>query len=218
MNGSESISTPWGVSVFGAASLDAAPDMARLRLAIRETKKRPAEAFEVTRGAVNRVREVLRGHGIPDAAVSTSRLNLRSSTRYDPREGGQKFAGYECAASFMIEVRDLEVLEAVLVDAVEAGANQVEGVEFDVSTKKALRARARAAAVTATREKAELYAEAAGVRLGAVVHIKDAEPERGEAVYRGYAASAAESGRDSNLTPGQLSVTAAVILGFSILP
>ncbi|MGP3969256.1 SIMPL domain-containing protein [Streptomyces sp. 6N223] len=214
MNGSESIHTPWGVSVFGAASLDAAPDMARLRLAVKETRKRPADAFEVTRGAVTRVRAVLRGHGIPDAAVSTSRLNLRSTWHFGGNE--RKFAGYECTASFMIEVRDLDVLEAALVDAVEAGANQVEGVEFDVSTKKELRARARTAAVAAAREKAELYAGAAGVRLGTVVHIKDVEPEQGETVYRGYEAAAAPGG-DSNLTPGQLTVTAAVVLGFAIL-
>jgi hypothetical protein len=30
---------------------------------------KPGEAYEVTRGRANRIREVLRGHGVPDAAV-----------------------------------------------------------------------------------------------------------------------------------------------------
>jgi uncharacterized protein YggE len=199
--------------VFGASSVDAAPDIARLRLTIRETRKRPGEAFEVTRGAVNRVREVLRGHGIPGNAVSTSRLNLRSQWSYGNE---RKFVGYECTASFMAEVRDLDILEIALVNAVEAGANHVDGVEFDVSTKKELRAQARTAAVAAAREKAELYAEAAGVRLGTVVHIADVGPERGETSYRTMAQSES-SGGDGDLTPGKITVTAAVLVGFSIL-
>jgi uncharacterized protein YggE len=215
MNGSPSIRAPWGVSVHGTSSVDATPDLARLRLAVNETRKRPADAFEVTRGSVNRVREVLRGHGIPGSAVSTSRLSLRSSWTYSGNE--RKLTGYQCTASFMIEMRDLDVLEIALVDAVEAGANEVDGVEFDVSTRKQLRARARAAAVAAARQKAELYAEAAGVRLGRVLHIGDVDPDRGESPYRREAMTSGAGGGDSDLTPGRITVTAAVLVGFSIL-
>ena len=37
MNGTQSIEAPWGVSVFGAASVDAAPNLARLRIAVEQT-------------------------------------------------------------------------------------------------------------------------------------------------------------------------------------
>ncbi|MFK0044321.1 SIMPL domain-containing protein [Streptomyces sp. NPDC090741] len=96
-------------------------------------------------------------------------MNLESSWNFGNE---RKFLGYECTAAFVIELRELDILETVLVDAVEAGANQVAGVEFNVSTKKELRARARTAAVAAAREKAALYAEAGGVRLGPVIHIR----------------------------------------------
>jgi uncharacterized protein YggE len=86
---------------------------------------------------------VLRGQGVPDTAVSPSRLDLKSSWSY----GNERtFLGYECTASFVIELRELDILETVLVDVAEAGANQVDGVEFDVSAKKELRAQARTAA------------------------------------------------------------------------
>ncbi|TWE16737.1 SIMPL domain-containing protein [Kitasatospora atroaurantiaca] len=213
MNGTQYIDAPWGVSVFGAASVDAAPDVARLRVAIKQTRQKPGEAFEVTRGAVNQIREVVRGHGIPDTAVSTSRLNLESSWSYG---GERKFLGYECTASFVIELRELDILETVLVDVVEAGANQVDGVEFDVSTKKELRAQARTAAVAAAREKAALYAEAAGVRLGPVIHIKDVDSDQLQNSYRGHARGGG-SGGEGDLAPGKISVTAGVVLGFSLI-
>lgn len=133
MNGTQSIDSPWGVSVFGAASVHAAPDLARLRVAISQTKNKPGEAFAATRTGVNRIREVLRGHGVPETAVSTSRLNLSSQWSYG---NDRTFLGYECTASFVIELRELDILETVLVDVVDAGANEVKGVEFDVRTKR----------------------------------------------------------------------------------
>ena len=214
MNGTQSIDEPWGASVFGAASVDAAPDLARLRMAIKQTRPKPGEAFEVTRSAVNQVREVLRGHTVPDTAVSASRLNLRSAWNFTGNE--RKFLGYECTASFVIELRELEILETVLVDVVDAGANQVDGVEFDVSSKKQLRAQAREAAVAAAREKAQLYAHAAGVRLGPVVHIKDIDSDQMQNTYRSHAQSTAAGG-EGDLTPGKITVTAGVVLGFSLI-
>lgn len=213
MNGTQSIDAPWGISVFGAASVDAAPDVARLRVAVKQTRQKASEAFEVTRGSVNQVREVLRGHGVPDTAVSTSRLNLESSWNFGNE---RKFLGYECTAAFVIELRELDILETVLVDVVEAGANQVAGVEFDVSTKKELRARARTAAVAAAREKAALYAEAGGVRLGPVIHIKDVDSDQLQNSYRGHG-RAGGGGGEGDLAPGKVTVTAGVVIGFSII-
>ncbi|MET7368880.1 SIMPL domain-containing protein [Streptomyces sp. NPDC005566] len=210
MNGTQSIDAPWGVSVFGAASVEAAPDLARLRVAIEQTRNKPGEAFAATRTGVNRIREVLRGHGVPEAAVSTSRLNLSSQWSYGDE---RTFLGYECTASFVIELRELDILETVLIDVVDAGANQVKGVEFDVSTKKELRARARTAAVAAAREKAALYAEAADVRLGPVIHIKDVDSEQ----LQNYRSHGGQSGGgEGDLTPGRVSVSAGVVIGLSL--
>ncbi len=213
MNRNQSIETPWGISVFGASSVDAIPDVARLRVAVGQTRESAAEAFEVTRRAVNRVREVVRGHGIPDHRVSTSRLNLESAHAF--RNNEHTFVGYKCTAGFVIDLRALDALETVLVDVVEAGANEVSGVEFDVQAKKELRAEARRAAVAAAREKAELYADAAGVRLGPVVHIQDVDSEQLQNTYRSHGRSAAGGG-EGDLTTGKITVAAGVLVGFSI--
>ncbi|MFG2586740.1 SIMPL domain-containing protein [Streptomyces sp. NPDC048438] len=212
MNGTQSIDTPWGVSVFGAASVDAVPDLARLRVAISQTRNQPGEAFAATRSGVNRIREVLRGHQVPEAAVSTSRLNLSSQWSY----GNERtFLGYECTASFVIELRELDLLETVLIDVVDAGANEVKGVEFDVRAKRELRARARTAAVTAAREKAALYAEAAGAQLGPVIHIKDVDAEQ----VQNYRSSSSHQsgGGEGDLSPGKVTVSAGVVLGLSLI-
>ncbi|HEY4457864.1 MAG TPA: SIMPL domain-containing protein [Pseudonocardiaceae bacterium] len=212
---SESIDMPWGASVFGAASVQAAPDIARLSVTISQTRPQPTEAFDVVRTRIARVRQTIRDHDIPDSAVSVSQLNVKSSWRIV--NGEHVFEGYGCSASISIELSELDTLESLLVDVVEveAGANTVDGVRFDVRAKQQLRARARSAAVAAAREKAVRYAEAAGVRLGPVLHIKDIDPEYLRAGRsHGYAASRSE---DGDLAPGNVSVSAGVVLGFSLV-
>ncbi|SNT63187.1 hypothetical protein SAMN05421812_11520 [Asanoa hainanensis] len=207
------IERPWGISALGAASVKAVPDLVRVRFKIVRVEQAPAAAFEAARAAVRAVRGALRQHGVGDAAVEGSRLDLRTATEY--ANGGRRFVGYQCEAAFAVESGALDDVEALLVDVVAAGANEIEGVHFDVIAKPELRAEARRKAVAAARAKADLYAEAAGVRVGAVVHVEDVDPEQqGASRFGGHAEAAATSAQD--LAPGHIVVSAAVIVGYAV--
>jgi uncharacterized protein len=209
------VERPWGIATLGAASVKATPDLVRIRFKIVRVEQTPAGAFEAARNAVRAVRGVLRQHGINDAAVERSRLDRQTAIEYV--DGARKFIGYQCHAAFAVESRALDNIEPLLVDIVAAGANQVDGVDFDVTTKRELRAEARRKAVAAARAKADLYAEAAGVRVGAVLHIEDVDPEGpGAPQYRsrGQIESAATTAQD--LAPGHIVISAAVILGYAV--
>lgn len=207
------VEKPWGVAAYGAASVKAMPDLVRARFKVIRVEQAPSEAFAAASDAVHGVRQTLRRHEVSDAAVERSRLDLKSSWNYSG--GERKFIGYQCQASFAVESGDLDDAQSLLVDLVAAGANEIEAVEFDVTGKRELRAEARRQAVSAARRKAELYTEAAGVRLGAVLHIDDVDPEQvGFEQYRGHGSGGQASPQD--LAPGHVVVSAAVILGFSI--
>ncbi|WP_143626488.1 SIMPL domain-containing protein, partial [Streptomyces viridosporus] len=78
-----------------------------------------------------------------------------------------------------------------------------------------LRLAPRRRAVAAARRKAEVYAEAAGVRIGAVLHIQDVDSESYEfRQYRGHGGGGGSSSGD--LVPGMVEVSAGVVLGFSL--
>lgn len=206
------IEKPWGVTAFGAASVRAVPDLARIQVSVIRIEATPEAAFAATAGGVHAVREALRQLGLADTAVENSRLGLQS--HWDGYGENRRFVGYKCTSSFAIETPDLEQIQQLLVDVVAAGAHHVESVEFDVRAKPELRAQARRDAVEAARRKAQLYAEAAGVQLGAVVHIEDVDPERLREQFRGHGGGAGSAGED--LAPGHVVVSAAVALGFSI--
>lgn len=210
----QSIDKPWGLSVFGSGSVRLEPQLVRVRLTIDVLESSPDNAFRTAGTAVSRLREMLRGHEIPDASVSGSRLKL--SSEYDGYGGGRKFLGYRCRASYVIETEAVDSLQQLIVDAVDAGANHVDEVVFDVRDKPAVRDEARRRAVAAARRKAEVYAQAAGVALGTVLHIQDVDAESWElrSGSRGHGGGGGSS--DGDLAPGMVEVHAGVLLGFSL--
>jgi uncharacterized protein len=211
--GMQMIERPWGVAAYGAASVKAMPDLVRIRFKVIKLEQTPSDAFNVASDAVRAVRQALREHGVADAAVDRSRLDLKSMWDYANQ---RRFLGYQCQASFAVESADLDDVQQLLVDLVAAGANEIEAVEFDVRAKPELRSQARRQAVAAARRKAELYAEAAGVRVGAVLHIDDVDTDHpGNQPYRGHGSYTGVASAE-DLAPGHVVVSAAVILGLSI--
>ena len=200
------IERPWGVTAYGTASVQALPDLVRVRFKIINREPTPSAAFDVASAAVSAVRTALRGHGVPDSAVKASRLNLATATEYI--DGTNRSAGYRCVAAFSVESTYLDGVQQLLVDLVAAGANEIEGVDFDVTTKRALRAEARRKAVAAARAKAELYAEAAGIRLGAVLHIEDVDVDgHRQERYKSHSSYAGDAAADQDLAPATSSST-----------
>ncbi|MET9517183.1 SIMPL domain-containing protein [Streptomyces sp. NPDC002994] len=127
----------------------------------------------------------------------------------------RQFLGYRCRTSYVVESTAIDGLQQLIVDAVAAGANRVDGVEFDVRDKPAMRDEARRKAVAAARRKAEVYAETAGASLGAVVHIQDVDAESYEMRgHRGHGSGGGAS--EGDLAPGTVEVSAGVLLGFTL--
>ncbi|RAY11950.1 SIMPL domain-containing protein [Actinomadura craniellae] len=206
------MSTPWGVATFGAATVAVEPDFARVKFGLASIGEAPAEAFQAAQQIITGVRAVLRAHAIPDAGVSPSRLKLATHYVYSRVDDERRKAGYKCEADFEVETEAIGSLQRLLIEIVDAGAERIDGIDFDVRSKPALRSRARRDAVTAARAKAELYAEAAGVELGKVLHIEDVDPER----LKTYSHSGVSGGVEEDFAPGQIVVTAAVPMGFAI--
>jgi uncharacterized protein YggE len=205
------IERAWGITAYGAASVRAKPDLVRVSFKVTRVQQQPSDAFAAANDAAVAVRQTLRAHQIEDAGVERSQLDLKSLWSYGTE---RKFLGYGCSASFVVESAALDDVQSLLVDVVAAGANEIDSVDFDVRAKQELRTKARREAVQAARRKAGLYAEAAGVRLGAVVHIDDVDPDNVGNELRGHAM--AGDGSAQALAPGHVVVSAAVILGFSI--
>ena len=81
--------------------------------------------------------------------------------------------GYRVSNQVSVLVRDLKALGGLLDKLVSLGANQVNGLSFEVSKAETLKDDARKEAVANARRRAELLAAAAGAEVGDVVTISE---------------------------------------------
>ena len=82
-----------------------------------------------------------------------------------------------------VRVRKLDTLGAVLDQAVNVGANTINGVSFSVSDTSEILNEARKQAFADAKEKAALYAETAGVDLGDLRAISETQNMGGPVPY-----------------------------------
>lgn len=160
------------VTVTGEATVSVAPDTAVIRIGVNSVGKTARDASDANARQMTSVLAAIRDAGIADRDVQTSRLSLQP--QYDPNKSGTaRLTGFQVTNQVTIRIREIDKLPTILDRAIAAGANEMSGIEFVVSEQSKLLDQARDDAVADARRKAELYAKAAGAKLGGVVAIAE---------------------------------------------
>ena len=161
------------VSVSANGQASATPDMAAINTGVQAEADTAREAMSRNTAAMSKLIEGLKAFGIAPKDIQTTSINV--SPRYtNPRDGKQPVInGYMAHNQVHIIVRDLKKFGEILDGALTLGANQMNGISFDVSTAEVLKDEARKAAMSNARRRAELYAAAAGATLGQVLSISE---------------------------------------------
>jgi len=166
---------PPAISVTGQASISVPPDLAEVDAGVATDAKTAREASDANNTAMAKVLAALKAAGIEDKDVQTSRLSLQP--QYGPqgsnRSAPSVIVGYRASNRVTVKVRDVNKVAAVVDTLVGAGANDIGNVSFSVSQASKLLDDAREKAVADARRKAEIYARAAGVTLGAPLSISE---------------------------------------------
>ena len=115
----------------------------------------------------------LKGAGIDEKDFQTSRLSLQPQNAPNRTNGPPAIVGYRASNRVTIRLRDVTKVAGVIDTLVSAGANDIGGINFMVSQASKLLDEARAQAIADARRKAEIYAKAAGVTLGAPLSISE---------------------------------------------
>jgi uncharacterized protein YggE len=186
------------VTVSGEATVAVAPDTAIIRIGVTSQGKTAREASDANSHKMTTVLGAIRDSGIQDRDVQTSRLTLQP--QYDPNKAGPaRLLGFQVTNQVTVKIRDIEKLPNILDKAIGAGANEMSGIEFVVSEQSKLLDQARDEAIADARRKAELYAKAAGAKLGPVVTIVEEgvpNPPRPMAALRAGAVPVAPGERE----------------------
>jgi uncharacterized protein YggE len=163
---------PAAISVTGEATVSVPPDLAEIDGGVTSEAKTAREASDANNAAMGKVLSALKGAGIAEKDFQTSRLSLQP--QYAPnRPGPSAVVGYRASNRVTIRLRDVSKVAGVIDTLVAAGANEIGGINFMVSNASKLLDEAREQAVADARRKAEIYAKAAGVTLGAPLGISE---------------------------------------------
>jgi len=155
------------IAVTGEGIATARPDMAIVTVGVVTRAPTAAEAMAQNSRAMITVSAAVKQSGIESRDIETSRISLQPQYSY-PGQGSReapKLVGYEASNNVSIRVRVIDKLGGLLDQLVASGANQVRGVELTLAEPGPLRDSARVAAMKDAMRKAQMLAEAAGVRI-----------------------------------------------------
>ena len=160
------------ISVTGEGVVHVEPDMAEIDGGVTVEAKSAGEASSANAKAMGAVLAALRSKGINEKDMRTTRLSL-SPLWPSVKTGTPQISGYRASNRVHVKIRDLAQAPIILDALVESGANEVGGISFTMSEPGKHLDRARAEAMADARRKAEIYAKAAGVTLGAPLMIAE---------------------------------------------
>jgi len=166
------------ISVTGEGTVSVPPDLAQIDAGVASDAKTAREASEANNAAMGKVLLALKGAGIEEKDYQTSRLSLQPqlamrNTVSSVQPGPAQIVGYRASNRVSIKLRDITKVASVIDTLVAAGANDVGNLNFTVTQASKLLDEAREKAVADARRKAEIYAKAAGVTLGAPLNISE---------------------------------------------
>jgi uncharacterized protein len=199
------------ITVIGEATVAVAPEAAVIRIGVTSQDKTAREASDANARQMTAVLAAIKGNGVAERDIQTSRLSLQP--QYDPNKAGPAhLTGFQATNQVTVRVRDIDKLPTLLDRAIAAGANEMSGIEFVVLEQSKLLDRARDDAIGDARRKAELYAKAAGAKLGRVVSITEegsAPPPRPMQAMRSGAVP---------IAPGEQTLKAVVTVSYELAP
>jgi uncharacterized protein len=198
------------VTVSGEGSASAVPDNAVIRLGVSSQGKTARAASDANAKEMTVVLAAIKDSGVADRDIQTTSLSLQP--QYEPNKtGAPRLIGFQANNQVTVKIRDIANLPAVLDRAIAAGANEMSGIEFVVSEHTKLLDKARTAAIADARRKAELYANAAGMKVGRVMSISEEGAAPQPRPYQAMRAGAA-----APIAPGEQMLRAVVTVSFEL--
>lgn len=205
--------SPAAVIVTGTATIDVVPDIARLVVGIQTTAQTASQAESLNAAANDSAISHIERAGIGASDIKT--LGVQVWPQYDWRSSPAVLTGFTATQTLQVTIHNLNRIGAVIDASVAGGATSVQGITYDINDHSAASAQALAKAVSDAQTKARAMANAAGIRLGAVVSISDIESTPYPfPILRAAAPSAGSSG--TQVSPPDVQLTVSVTVGWSI--
>ena len=205
------------VKTTGTAEIKVTPDRALIRVGVERQSATAKGAKAAVDNTSRKILAALKAARIGDKDIQTAYLDLQPTSYYEKRV---RINNFTATQSLSVVIGDLSHLDSVMDAVMSAGANRIDGIEYQSTELRKYRDQARDEAAKAAREKAVALAQALGNQVGKTYSIEEVQQWDGYSVMGGLAANVADErtrGSAPSTAPGQLTVTASVIVSFDLL-
>jgi hypothetical protein len=204
------------ITVVGEGKINLKPDIATINVGAEARAATVSEAKAEVDAQMDAIIAALEEAGVAEKDIQTSHYGIHYEREPAPvmSEGpaAEGREGYVVTNMVQVTVRDVEKAGQVLDAVVQAGANQVHGVNFTVSDKSAWQSQARANAMADAKSRAQELAELSDVELGEVLSVS--EVIGGGPVPVAFERASAMGG--GGIAPGELELGTRVQVTFAI--
>jgi uncharacterized protein YggE len=167
------------ILVVGEGTANIEPDTAQATIGVQIIDPSLSEATDAAQQRMEAVLAALQAEGIAQEDIQTSNFNIFVERPFEPLpqdQQGQAATGeliYHVNNDVQVTIRELDNVGTILNAAIEAGANNIYGVNFTISDDTEAMAQARQEAIDNAQAQAQALADLTGVELGEVVRISE---------------------------------------------
>ena len=162
------------VSVQGNSVISTSPDELQVDISIETKGPTPTQVQGANKEISNNVIAKLKELGLTEDELETTQYRLQEWTEWT-RDSGQKHLGHIQYHTLRVTTKKLDLAGKIADEAVKAGANRVQNIQFKLSNEKheKVLSEALSAASGKARAKAEALAKPLGLRVKGVVSVSD---------------------------------------------
>ncbi|MCI0520418.1 MAG: SIMPL domain-containing protein [Chloroflexi bacterium] len=206
--------TPRTLNVTGTGRAYLSPDVAYIAIGVHTEDKDAAEAVAANNTRSQKVADALKTFKVDAKDIQTMNFSIFPQQQYD--QAGQ-LTGliYVVDNTVYVTLRDLDKVGEIISAAVEAGANSINSIQFDVEDKSAALNEARKNAVADAVAQAKVLSQAAGVELGQIQTISSYGSGYPVPLYDAKAYGVG-GGSPTPVSPGQLVLSVDVNIVYAL--
>jgi hypothetical protein len=203
---------PHTITMTGHGEIKATPDTATVNAGVATNAPTAAAALAANSARMNQLFDALRKLAVPDRDIQTSGFSVSPQYTNGDNNNPRHLTGYQVNNDVSVRLEDVTRVGTALDMLVGAGANQMNGISFDIAKPAPVLEKVRIQAVADARARAQTYAQAAGVTLGPIISISEGGGEAPpRPMFRMMAMAA-----PTPVAPGEQSVTADVTVVWEI--
>ncbi len=206
------------ITVSGNGKVSTQPDKAELYVKIITEGTTATAAKDANSKISEQVIDAMKNSGVAKSDMETSYYYLNKKQEWDDDKKKYVDVGYEVNHVLKVTTKDLDKVGNLLDTAVNAGANGIDSVVFDLTDEKRKEVSSEALKISSrnAENKARSIADSVGVKLGKIIAITESEFN-----YMPYRVSnvlyeKAEAAPATEILPQTLEVTATVSLVYEI--